>query len=129
MLLSRAADVYVTYTNTGKVDPSSGKFLVEPKYEASARSWRNCWNVSPSMLRSSGPRERRLRQGTYTDGSVVYTPVYDFKTGRNGMLPIAPLVEYIKQGFVSDKDKGRLMKRVKRGVPDVVREPTSGEDM
>ena len=37
MLLSREVDVYVEYENSGKVDGSNGRFLVEPKYSVKVR--------------------------------------------------------------------------------------------
>jgi len=40
------------------------------------------------------------------------------------MLPVGNLLEWIKQGRISERDKDKLLARVKKNaIPDVVREP------
>jgi hypothetical protein len=58
MLLSKEADVYVEYENSGKVDGSNGRFLVEPKYSVKVSSW-------------GGREERKERLGR-SDNIVTY---------------------------------------------------------
>jgi len=67
-------------------------------------------------------RERRISSGLYTDGSTVYMPRYDYCTGKNGMLPVGDLIELVKRGEIGKKERDRLVRRVKEGTPDVVRE-------
>ncbi|GMH72460.1 hypothetical protein TrRE_jg7219 [Triparma retinervis] len=133
MLLSREVDVYVEYENSGKVDGSNGRFLVEPKYSVKSRSLTNMWNFNPltSLKNLSGNmsgRERRIKSGVYTDGSTVYVSRYDYRSGKNGMLPVGDLIDLVKRGKIGRKEKERLIKRVKEGTPDVVREEVQGEE-
>lgn len=133
MLLSKEADVYVQYENSGKVDGSNGRFLVEPKYSIKSRSITNLWNFNPltsikNMSGSMSGRERRIKKGVYTDGSTVYVSRYDYRTGKNGMLPVGDLIELVKKGKIGKKEKDRLIRRVKEGTPDVVREEVQGDE-
>ena len=53
---------------------------------------------------------------------------YDYRTGKNGMLPVGDLIELVKKGKIGKKEKDRLIRRVKEGTPDVVREEVQGDD-
>ena len=136
MLLNNEVDVFVSYKNTGKVHPDTGKFLVQPEYTVKERTWRTFWNADVNLLslvknsvRGSLPgREQRVREGLYTDGEKVYVSGYDYSTGRNGMKTVGELGSWLESGKISGKDGKRLMARVKKGVPDVVREPFGGEE-
>ena len=73
-------------------------------------------------------RERRIKKGIYTDGSTVYVSRYNYRSGKNGMLPVGDLIELVKQGKIGKKEREKLIKRVKEGTPDVVREEVQGDD-
>ena len=126
MLLDKSVDVYVTYRNSGKVNPENGKFLIEPKYELKDRRWANGWNTSAKSLKNflqPKNREPRVPKGVYTDGSMCYRPKYLYTTGVNVFVPIGGLRDMIRQGQVTKEELKKLTKRVKNGTPDVVREP------
>lgn len=75
-------------------------------------------------------RERRLRDGLYTDGNTVYEASYRYRDGRNGMHKVSSLTQYFNslnnKSFLYDDDpakiKERILKRLKYDTPDVVLE-------
>ncbi|GMI09809.1 hypothetical protein TrVE_jg7400 [Triparma verrucosa] len=132
MLLQKKLDVDVQYKNTGRVDGETGKFLVEPIYEPRGRNlWtviKGCSDLGRVLRRPpASNRERRLRDGLYTDGSRVYSAGYDYSSGKNFMRNRGSLLEWCRTGKINSKEKNRLIEKVKTGTPDVVREPTNGQ--
>ena len=67
LLLSKKVDVVVQYVNSGKVDPSTGKFLVRPEYEVKERTiWNGYGTDFRALLKggSGGGREGREKVST-----------------------------------------------------------------
>jgi hypothetical protein len=84
----------------------------------------NLWNFSPKhfFTDSSGAfwRERRLPNGLYTDGNIVYEQKYRYSDGKNGMKPISRLDALLKSKAIKDEVKADLLKRLEQDTPDVV---------
>lgn len=67
-------------------------------------------------------RERRLRPGLYTDGNTVYEASYRYRDGRNGMRRLSPFDKYLSSKAVDEKQKSKILRRLKEDTPDVVLE-------
>ena len=67
-------------------------------------------------------RERRLRDGLYTDGLIVYESSYRYRDGRNGMHPISSLNQFLSSPAVDEKQKEGILKKLKMAEPDIVLE-------
>mmetsp|Transcript_6967 Transcript_6967/g.18912 ORF Transcript_6967/g.18912 Transcript_6967/m.18912 type:complete len:80 (+) Transcript_6967:142-381(+) len=67
-------------------------------------------------------RERRLKPGLYTDGSSVYEASYRYRDGRNGMHRVSTLDQLLRSKAFDDKEKERVVQRLKEDAPDVVLE-------
>jgi hypothetical protein len=88
--------------------------------------YRTGWNFSPKhfFTDSSGHywRERRLASGMYTDGVSVYETTYRYRDGRNGLHKVSSLQQFLASKSVDEKQKQRIMKRLKEADPDIVME-------
>ncbi|KAL7567023.1 hypothetical protein ACA910_019947 [Epithemia clementina (nom. ined.)] len=117
-------DLFARYTNTGRVDETTGLPIITSHYQVKERSWRNMWNFSPKhfITDSSGMywRERRLRPGLYTDGKTVYETAYRYSDGRNGLYPKSSLDTLLKSSAIPLKTKTRIQQRLQQDVPDLV---------
>lgn len=134
-------DIFSTYQNTGAKKVIKKKFdddgneiksklipsvanKVEGHYHIVERSWRTLWNVRPKhfFTDSSGHywRERRLKQGLYSDGKQVFESSYDFKNGKNGMHKVSTVEQFAKSKKVDVSVKKGLLKRFKEDSPDIV---------
>lgn len=67
-------------------------------------------------------RERRLRPGLYTDGNTVYEASYRYRDGRNGMRRLSTFDKYLSSKSISEKQKSKILRRLKEDTPDVVLE-------
>lgn len=85
---------------------------------------RNLWNFSPKhfFTDSSGAfwRERRLPDGLYTDGRIVYESSYRYTDGKNGMKPISKLDALLRSKAIKGSIKSKLLNRLQNDAPDVV---------
>lgn len=85
---------------------------------------RNLWNFSPKhfFTDSSGAfwRERRLPEGLYTDGKLVYESSYRYTDGKNGMKPISKLDALLRSKAIKSSIKSKLLDRLQNEAPDVV---------
>ncbi|OEU23475.1 hypothetical protein FRACYDRAFT_205645 [Fragilariopsis cylindrus CCMP1102] len=121
-------DIFAKYTNTGPQQPKQSLQapVVTTKYEARERSWKTLWNFSPKhfLTDSSGAywRERRLRDGMYTDGDNVYESSYRYRDGRNGMNRVSTFQQFLSSKSVNAKDKQRILKKLQSAAPDIVLE-------
>jgi len=126
-------DIYGEYKNTGTKSvvteegaAESSKPLIMSKYSVKKRMWWNLWNFNAKHLftDSAGAfwRERRVSPGFYTDGLTVYEATYRYSDGKNTMKPVARLVTFLDSNTVKEKDKNKLLKRLKEDSPDVVME-------
>lgn len=125
-------DIFAKYKNKGfpvpkeeeEEAPGPKSLQIKGEYLVRERSWRTLWNFSPKhfFTDSSGMywRERRLRQGVYTDGGTVYESTYRYKDGRNGFRPIQSLSKFMQDSKVDDSTKRRVSKRIKTNTPDIV---------
>merc|ERR1711862_280977 len=106
--------------------PTSNVPIISSKYTVKERSWRTLWNRSPKHFLgdSSGMywRERRLREGLYTDGNNVYESSYRYRDGRNGMHRLSTLEQYFDSKSVRDDKpkKEKILRRLRESAPDVV---------
>ncbi len=93
-------------------------------YSNPIQLFRNLWNFSPKhfFTDSSGSfwRERRLTDGLYTDGNLVYEQKYRYSDGKNGMKPISKLDALLKSKSIRNDVKSDLLKRLEKDAPDVV---------
>lgn len=133
LFVNGKVDVFGKYVNTGKPrDPVKDgedasvlrRPLIEAEYSIKKRSLLNLWNFSPKhfFTDSSGAfwRERRLPQGLYTDGNLVYEQKYRYSDGKNGMKPISRLDALLKSKAIKNDIKADLLKRLEKDAPDVV---------
>lgn len=133
MFVNGEVDVFAKYINTGKPrdvveDGQDATFprrpLIQAEYSVKKRSLLNLWNFSPKhfFTDSSGAfwRERRLPDGLYTDGNLVYEHKYRYSDGKNGMKPISRLDALLRSKAIKEDIKADLMKRLEKDAPDIV---------
>jgi len=131
----RKVDVFSKYKNEGfkttvaaveGKSPEKKEIQIRAQYEVREKSWRTLWNFSPKhfFTDSSGMywRERRLRPGSYTDGTNVFETTYRYKDGRNGIRKSRTLAQFMRDASVDKATKKKIMKKIQKDHPDIVLE-------
>ena len=127
LFVNGKVDLYATYQNKGRAAIDDGEegekkgIDIEPIYSIRERNWKTLWNINPVhyLTQRSGMywREKRLKQGLYTDGESIYESVYRYTEGKNGMKPLDNMdLEEFLEG------KEGLKEKILSGSPDVVLE-------
>jgi len=139
---NRRIDLMAKYGIDDSESSDQGTMVVSPTYRVAPRNILNLWNANPLTFftdRSGhSRREKRVRDGIYTDGETMYRASYDYVHGRNGMKPLPrgeneksskaegelELMEYLKTNSMAlgSEEKWNVMEKLSRGEPDVVLE-------